>query len=138
MKGCFDDLIKKAQSLEDLGNLIKEAEKAEEDSGLVQFGDLEIGKWFEHDGEIYIKNSEHHARYSGAGGCLWNFEPDFLVRPIEVEIRKKVPGEVLIEISADDACEAFDCCDDCKFGDSPSQCQRFNYTWTLTATPKKG
>ena len=136
MKGCFDDLIKQAQSLEDLGNLIKEAEKAEEDSGLVQFGDLEIGKWFEHDGEIYIKNSEHHARYSGAGGCLWNFEPDFLVRPIEVEIRKKVPGEVLIEIDSGDVCCVLSC-DNCPVGGEDG-CHCHDYTWTLTATPKKG
>ena len=66
------------------------------------------------------------------------FEADELVRPVEVETREKVPGERSVEVNEDDACDVFGCCEDCLLtGFNNVDCPREDYTWTLTATPKK-
>lgn len=135
MKTCFDDLIKKANSLEDLCSLVKEAEKVEDNSGLVRFGDLVINDWFEYNKMFYRKVDVCIAYMNGESDYDGNFAIDDMVCPIE--IRKKVLGEVSVEIDADDVCDIFDCCKDCMFKGSLNNCTREKYTWTLTATPKK-
>lgn len=136
MKGCFDDLIKKAQSLEDLGNLIKEAERVEVDSGLVRFDDLKIDDYFEASDMIFRKRNKGSANRQEGLGRVWEFEPNTMVRPIKVEIREKVPGEVSVEIDSGDVCCVLSC-DNCPVGGEDG-CHCHDYTWTLTATPKKG
>jgi hypothetical protein len=136
VKGCFDELIKKAQSLEDLGNLIKEAEKAEkaEDPGLVRFGELEVNDWFEYDSKLYIKQDCDHGRERGKSRAWRGFSRSCYVRPVEVEIRKKMPGEVVVEIDSGDVCCVLSC-DNCPVGREDG-CHCHRYTWTLTGTPK--
>lgn len=111
--------------------------KAAADSGLVRFGDLELNDWFEYGNKFYIKSSVHYAREGGKIGDWRIFSSDDIVRPIEAEIRKRLPGEMSMGIDADTACDALGCnCADCRIGNSHMDCKRFNYTWTLTATPK--
>ena len=133
-------------------NKVKNVESAA-DSGLVRFGDLEDWQCFkEVEGGQYSDEAEPIAicmktpEFAGFNavdisedfaGDQYTYEDHVLVRPIEVEIREKVPGEVSVEIDADAACDIFDCyCTGCLLADFGDKCPRCDYTWTLTATPK--
>lgn len=131
MKGCFDDLIKKAQSLEDLGNLIKNAEN-EHDHSLECFKDIDEGKWFECWGNIYLKGIGGIMAFKDGEINCTSIPPGTLVRPIDVNIRKVVPGEFSVELdtaNTDSVCELLAC--------SNPDCDPYYYNWTLTATPKQ-
>ena len=143
MKEILEGLIDVARQMKELLNLIKEAEKTEADSGLVRFGDLEDWQFFtfSEDGPLMKIPASEGFNTLDMGrdfaGDQYTYEDHVLVRPIEVEIRKKVPGEVSVEIDADDACDIFDCyCTGRPLGDFGDKCPRCDYTWTLTATPK--